>query len=191
MTSSPLDRLQSALDATGQVVAGVTVDQWSAGTPCPEWSVQALLNHVVVGNQLFALLLRGETPDVLALRDADLLGDDPGASYGASSVELVAAFSQPGASERIIEPPFGTVPGAVALHLRVVEAVVHGWDLATATGQTLSVDDDLVELELAFTQQMLTAMPPGRRPFGPSQPVNDAAPVLDRLVACLGRTVAS
>ena len=83
--------------------------------------------------------------------------------------------------------PFGTVPGAVALHLRLTEVLVHGWDLAQATGQVAAFPQDLAEQELAFTRDALGALPPGRSPFAPPTPAPDTAPALDRLAACLGR----
>jgi uncharacterized protein (TIGR03086 family) len=64
---------------------------------------------------------------------------------------------------------------------------VHGWDLARATGRTVSYPDDVVEQEIAFSREFLGRIPPDREPFAPSRPVPaDAAP-LDRLVALLGR----
>jgi uncharacterized protein (TIGR03086 family) len=99
----------------------------------------------------------------------------------------VAAFRQPGALGRTVEVPFGTVPGAVAVHLRLTEVLVHGWDLAQATGQALAFPENLAEQELAFSRDALGALPPGRSPFAPPTPAPDTAPAIDRLAACLGR----
>ena len=109
------------------------------------------------------------------------------AAYRDSADAVVAAFGQPGALARTVEVPFGTVPGAVALHLRLTEVLVHGWDLAQATGQVAAFPQDLAEQELAFTRDALGALPPGRSPFAPPTPAPDTAPALDRLAACLGR----
>lgn len=78
---------------------------------------------------------------------------------------------------------------AVALHLRITELLVHGWDLARATDQVVTFPEDLAGQELAFTRVALADIPPGRRPFAPPEPVADDAPAIDRLAACLGRTV--
>ena len=81
-----------------------------------------------------------------------------------------------------------TVPAAVALHLRLTELLVHGWDLAIATGQpTVGLPEDVAEQELAFSRHQLTQLPPGRMPFAPPQPVDQDAPAIDRLAALLGR----
>jgi uncharacterized protein (TIGR03086 family) len=84
----------------------------------------------------------------------------------------------------------GVVPGMVAVHLRIVEALVHGWDLARATGQPFEVPADLVAGEIAFSKQGLAMLSPDRRPFGDPQPVPDGAPAIDHLAALLGRSVA-
>lgn len=186
-THSPLAQLATALDATGALVAAVRTDQWSAPTPCADWSVRELLNHLVGGNAAFAAILTGRTPPD---RAADHLGDDPAAAYRAAGEALRAAFDEPGVLERVVSVPIGPVPGRVALHLRITEILVHGWDVATATGQpTTGLPADLAEHELVFSRGKLGDLPPGRRPFAPSQAVTDHAPAIDRLAALLGRPV--
>jgi uncharacterized protein (TIGR03086 family) len=187
MTSNPVDQLSEALEGTGELVAAVSGEQWGIPTPCTEWNVRDLVNHLVRGNRMFAVIVNGETaPDP---RPGDVLGDDPVAAYGSAAELVVAAFGRPGALDRVVTVPFGTVPGIVALHLRMTEALVHGWDLARATGQQTGFPDDIVEQELAFTAGKLADIPPDRSPFGPPRPVADDAPAIDRLAACLGRPV--
>jgi hypothetical protein len=64
---------------------------------------------------------------------------------------------------------------------------VHGWDLARATGGQARFAEDVAEQELAFSREMLGAVPTGRTPFRPPRPVAEDAPALDRLAALLGR----
>jgi uncharacterized protein (TIGR03086 family) len=85
----------------------------------------------------------------------------------------------------------GTVPGTVALHLRLREILLHGWDLARATDQPARFDDALIEQELQFSLTALTRMPPDRTPFAPSFDVPADAPALDRPAALPGRDVAA
>lgn len=192
MTLEPVEDLAAATRAAGDLVADVRHEQWGAPTPCPEWNVRELVNHVVSGTRLFTGILRGDAivgPDALDPKAGDTLGDNPASAYRKAAEELLAAFRQPGVLEQFFDVPVGTVPGVVALHLRTVEELVHGWDLAQATGQQTRFGDDTVERAIEFSLGKLADVPPERSPFAPPQPVLDHAPPLDRLVAMLGREV--
>jgi uncharacterized protein (TIGR03086 family) len=178
-----VDQLESVLGVLEPLVAAVASDQWDAPTPCPGWDVRALLGHLAGGNQLYAAALSGAAAEP----GGDPLGADPGDAYRESAGAVVAAFRASGALERPVTVPFGTVPGATALELRIVEVLVHGWDLARATGRTVAFPDDVVEQEIAFSREALPRLPAERTPFGASRPVPADAPPLDRLVALLGR----
>lgn len=184
MPRSPVEQLARALQDTGALVSAVQEDQWEKPTPCAEWSVSELVEHLTLGNHLFARALLGESlPAALAP------SGPPSAAYRESADALLTAFRTPDALEREITVPFGAVPGIVALHLRLVESLVHGWDLARATEQALRCDEELAAQELEFTRAKLADVPPERSPFGPPQPIADDAPALDRLAAYLGRPV--
>jgi uncharacterized protein (TIGR03086 family) len=184
--SSPLVRLAASVPITGNLVGAVEPEQWASPTPCPEWTVRDLVNHLVLGHRRFAAALTGGTPPAPG---HDLLLDDPGTAYRSSAEAMLAAFHAEGALERPMTIPAGTLPGRVACELRVVEALVHGWDLARATGRPLEFPAELVEESIAFSRLQLGRVPADRTPFGPSQPVTDDAPALDRLAALLGRPV--
>jgi uncharacterized protein (TIGR03086 family) len=152
--------------------------------------VRQLVDHLVLGQQLFARVLRGEPFEhvVAAVRSVDdRLGDDAAAAYEASAQELLAAFSAPGVLERTVRVPFGTVPGAVARHLRLVECLVHGWDLATALGVPFDPPAPLVEQEIAFSEPLVGQVPPERQVFAPARSVAEGSPPIERLAALLGR----
>lgn len=191
MASSPVEHLARAQEDTALLVAGVRDDQWDAPTPCAEWTVRDLVGHMVGGELVFGAVLRGDaTSPMDAPRPADPLGDDPAAAYRAAAGALLTEFRRPGALEQTFTLPIGPAPGAAAAHLRLVETLVHGWDLARATGQPLRFPADIAEQALAFTRARLSDVPPGRSPFAPPQPVPDDAPAIDRLAAALGRPVA-
>ena len=129
---------QSRLDA-------VSPAQWSARTPCAEWDVRALVNHVV-GEELWTVpLVDGATIEEVGDRfDGDLLGDDPTAVGRSAAAEAVAAVDRQLPEGRIVHLSFGDVPIEEYVHQLSADHLVHSWDLAVATGQESSLDDDLV-----------------------------------------------
>lgn len=190
MTNTPVDDLEVSLHAVGDVVAGIHTDQWRAATPCSAWSVHDVTNHLALGSRLFAGLLAGKPGYSLDPGQANALGDDPAGAYRTYATDVVTAFRRRGALERTIEAPVGAIPGIAAVQLRTVEDLVHGWDLAVATGQHVDYPDTVVERALAFTREQLAGMGGGDDgPFAPSQPHSDDARPIDRLAALLGRTV--
>ncbi|WP_243740915.1 TIGR03086 family metal-binding protein [Streptomyces sp. 8K308] len=192
INTTPVDDLSAVLGSVGDLVAAVRPDQWHAPTPCPRWDVRDLVNHMVLGSRLFAGVVRcvaAVAPGDLDPRAGDALGDDPVAAYRGAADDLLAAFGQPGVLDRVFEVPAGLVPGIAAIHLRAVEDLVHGWDLAQATGQRPPFPDDIVERQLEFTRAKLADVPTERGPFAPPQPVPDQAAPLERLAALLGRQV--
>ena len=189
MPAEPADQLSRALDATERILLAVRDEQWDAPTPCTEWKVRDVVNHVVNGNTLFTRVLHGEPPAparVLTGAGPELVG-----AYRDSAAAVLGAFREPGVLERVFTLPIGPVPGIVALHLRITEMLVHGWDVARAIGYAADFPADLAEQELVFSRAKLAELPPGRMPFAPPQPVAPDAPAIGRLAACLGRSVAA
>jgi uncharacterized protein (TIGR03086 family) len=176
-----------ALQATGRIVAGVRDDQWHDPTPCPDWDVRALLNHVVAGNKWVRPLVGGETIAGVGDRlDGDLVGHSPLMAYEASAAEADDAFCGEGAMEAACAVSYGPVPGSVYCGHRFVDVLVHGWDLARATGQDRALDPELVGacLEVIEPERKILA---ASGVFGsPAEPAPDADPQT-RLLAYLGR----
>ena len=182
-----LDDLDRALAATGAIVAGVGDDQWRAPTPCTELDARGVLNHLVRGNLLFVAIIGGEPrPDP----GTDHLGDAPLAAYQQAAGSLRRAFTAPGVLETVYTAPFGTAPGAVLAHVRVTEVLVHGWDLARATGQRADFPEDVAERALRGARRALTERPQGPgAPFAAEVRVSPDVPAADRLAGFLGRAV--
>ncbi len=111
MTPPPpsLDQLTRALSAVDHLIAGIRDDQWSAPTPCTDWTVHDLVNHLVGVSLVFAALLRDQVPPGLG---TDHLGDDPAAAYRDAGATVQAAFDQPGVLERTYHGPLGAASGA-------------------------------------------------------------------------------
>jgi len=176
-----------ALDETQGVVAGVADDQMSNTTPCEGWDVRALMNHLVSGNLWAAELGAGATIDEVGTRlDGDVLGDDALGAYEASAKLASAIFEAPGALERPCAVSYGPVPGSVYAGHRFIDVLVHGWDLATATGQDTTLDPELVEAayELLLAEADLVR---ASGMFGDDLAVPDDANPQTRMLAFIGR----
>jgi uncharacterized protein (TIGR03086 family) len=174
-----------AAGAVSRLIAGVQPDQWQHPTPCSEWDVRQLAHHLISGNVRFAALLRGQP----AAGDTAERDTDCAAAYRDAAAWLQAAFSAPGALEQIYRSPAGPAPGGALVRLRISEHLLHGWDLAQATGQRADLPEDLTAEAQAQASAQLASAPGEMLPFGPPQPVpGDAAPI-DRLAALFGRCV--
>jgi uncharacterized protein (TIGR03086 family) len=176
-----------ALDATGRIVAAIPADSWQAGTPCPEWDVRGLVNHLVAGNLWAAQLGAGATLDQVGDRfDGDVLGADPVAAYAASADAASDVFGRPGALEKQCAVSYGPVAGSVYAGHRFIDVLIHGWDLAAATGQDAALDDDLVEACRQTVEPQIDPLQ-GSGAFATGVPVPPGASSQTRLLAMLGR----
>ena len=173
-----LDELGSLL---GGVVGGIRPDQLGSRTPCAEFDVGGVLEHMIGGATAFAAAFRGEEPS--PTETADVLG-----AFGPALGELAAAIGAPGALERSITAPFGEVAGETFARFVVLDGLVHGWDLAVATGQGYHPSDTLVSEVHAFAETGLESLRDGRAFAAPTEPPLSAT-AIERLAACTGRTI--
>jgi putative phosphoribosyl transferase len=181
------DQHALALDATAAIVEKVSLDQLEDPTPCEGWDVRALLNHVVSGNWWAAELGAGKTIDEVGDRlDGDVIGDDPSGTYRASAAAAAAVFLRPGALDAPCAVSYGPVPGSVYAGHRLLDIVIHGWDLAKATGQDTTIDPALVQAVWdVINPQMDLLRASGM--FGTDEAVPEDADSQTQLLATLGR----
>ncbi|MER7893407.1 TIGR03086 family metal-binding protein [Micromonospora sp. NPDC094482] len=119
--------------------------QWSEPTPCPDWDVRTLVNHVVGEDRWSVPLLAGRTIAEVGDRfDGDQLGDDPIAAARDAAAQAEIAATHPGAVERTVHLSAGETPAAEYLHQLLAEHLIHGWDLAVAIGAEPRLDPDAV-----------------------------------------------
>ncbi|MDQ4132450.1 MAG: TIGR03086 family metal-binding protein [Actinomycetota bacterium] len=180
-----LDR--RAAGVTAVILGATRHDQYGAPTPCPEWTVRDLVAHLVAGNVKYTEIARGA--DWSRGAPPVDVGDDPSGMYRRTVETMLEAWQQPGALEREVTLPGGRGPAESALHLHLGEALVHGWDLAVATGQEPSFDVEVVEASLAHYQSWLPARRPEGSPFSDARDVDENVPAIHRLAAYLGRDV--
>lgn len=169
----------------GDLIDRIAADQWTAPTPCTEWNVRDLVNHLVGMNLVFVALFEGRP---MPERRADRLGADPAGAYRQSGAALQAAAVRRGVLQRSQTTPVGVATGAERLQWRIVDLLTHGWDLVQATGVAAELPDDLAEQALTFVRVQLPSQPRAGR-FGDPQPIRDGAPAIDRLAALTGRPV--
>ncbi len=140
-----VDRFLLSGNEFGEKLRAIRPEQWCWPTPCSEWNVRQLVNHVTRGNLNYVGLVDGGTSaEFLRLRDADALGSDPAEAYTRSVRLCAEAFTRPGALRRILDYPLGRVTGEQALAVRTTDNTVHTWDLARAIGTTDTLDTSLI-----------------------------------------------
>jgi uncharacterized protein (TIGR03086 family) len=181
---------RAALDATREVVAGIDASAWDGPTPCEDWDVRALLNHVVAGNWWAARLARGETiEEVGDVYDGDVIAPAPLGAYDESAVAAASAFEAPGALDAPCAVSYGPVPGSVYAGHRFLDVAVHGWDLAVATGQPSPLSPEIVDACWRVLEPQLDLLHASGM-FGTELPAPAGADATDRLLRTLGRTPA-
>jgi uncharacterized protein (TIGR03086 family) len=178
---------ERALEHTARYVAGVKDDQWHGPTPDDEWDVRTLVNHVVSGNFWVTPLVEGKTIEEVGDRyDGDVLGDNPSAAYQQSAKEAAAAFNAPGAMAAPCAVSYGPVPGEIYAGHRFIDVLIHGWDLAKATGQDTALPADLVEAAFEVVEPQRDLLSASGM-FGSDIQVPKGADRQTQLLAELGR----
>ncbi|MFE3454140.1 TIGR03086 family metal-binding protein [Nonomuraea sp. NPDC059194] len=172
-----------------EIIRNVKPNQLDARTPCAEFDVRALVNHLLFWGPSLEGAGRKESvpPPAAAESDIDLTGGDWAADLEASVGRVVAAWSTPAAWEGAthmggpMELPASLVGGMV-----VGELVVHGWDVAQATGQRPVWDDGLMDY---VYEEVAKGAEQGRQMgvYGPEVTVPASAPTLDRVLGLTGR----
>ncbi|WP_073755511.1 TIGR03086 family metal-binding protein [Streptomyces sp. CB03234] len=181
--------LGPATRRVAKLLDGVADDRLDAPTPCPEYAVRELLAHLVGLAVAFRDAGRkdfGPTTDTDPQAGLPVLGDDWRTALPRRLDELADAWRAQGAWEGTTRAGGVTLPGEVAGMVALNEVLIHGWDLARATGQEYAPDQ--ASLEASYALLAPTADDPDQRgPFGPPVPVPDDAPLLDRVIGLSGR----
>jgi uncharacterized protein (TIGR03086 family) len=166
----------------------VTKAQWDLPTPCDEWSVYDLVNHVVVGARAYARMLEGCTrEESIAIFASNVIDDDPFGSFQRHALEVNQAFRQPGSLERVCHHPYRDFPAADLIGIRMADDLIHTWDLAHAVGGDEHLDDDLVREAWRIVEPILPALPATGDFAAPSGEVDDSISLQARLLNAVGR----
>jgi uncharacterized protein (TIGR03086 family) len=182
-----LDAHRHAMAHFDRAVAAIGDHQWPGRTPCREWSVRDLVNHLVYEQLWVPPLLSGATISDIGDRfDGDVLGDDPVGAWRTSSAAALAAWEKPGALDQITHLSFGDVTADVYGWQITNDLAVHGWDLATAVGAGLVIDDELATTLVNLNEPFVDRWQ-GMGIFAPPVAVPADASPQARLVALFGR----
>jgi uncharacterized protein (TIGR03086 family) len=176
---------------TQRIVDNIEPSQLDNPTPCTEWTVRDLLNHVIGGAEMFATCVRdGAMSDekLGELLTGDNLGADYKASFAAAAADAEDAFAIPGAMDRMVTLPFGEMPAGAAVSIAIFDVTTHAWDLARATGQPVEIDPEVAALAYEVAQGMLSDEMRSTGLFGQAVSVSEDAPMADRLAGLAGRT---
>jgi uncharacterized protein (TIGR03086 family) len=179
--------MTDAADAAARIVVNVSPGQFGLPTPDTDWDVRTLLNHLILWTA-YSMEARahGESAGQ-ELMDRDFAGEDGFAgAYRAQLDRALAAWSDPAAWQRELNVMGTKTPAADVAALLIAELVLHGWDLAVATGQRYEAGTAAAEAALAAVMANAELF---RQYKGFADPVDvpPSATALDRVLALSGR----
>jgi uncharacterized protein (TIGR03086 family) len=178
---------QRGLEEFDRYVREIKPDQWGNQTPCSEWSVRDLVNHIVNEDKWTAPLMDGSTIEEVGDRfDGDLLGEDPHGAWGVAKKEASNAVQAEGALERTVNVSWGEIPAAEYVGQLFNDHVIHAWDLAKGIGADDTLDPELVELLYAESEPRKEELA-SYGVFGSPVDVPDDADTQTKLLALFGR----
>ena len=176
-----------AMAAFDAAVREVRPDQWHLPTPCMDWDVRTLVNHVVGEARWVVPLLDGRTvADVGDALDGDLLGEDPAAAWRAARDEALGAAGAPEVDTRIVHLSFGDTPAVGYLRQLTADYLIHSWDLAVTIGADDRLEPDLVDAVAAWFSGQAAAYR-GAGAVAAAVPVPEDADAQRRLLGQFGR----
>ena len=178
---------QRGLDEFDRYMKEIKADQWGNQTPCVEWSVRDLVNHIVNEDKWTVPLMEGATIEEVGDRfDGDLLGDDPQGVWGVAMKEASNAVQEEGALERTVNVSWGQIPSSEYVFQLFNDHVIHAWDLAKGIGADDNLDQELVEALYEVAKPRAEEFA-GYGVFGTPVEVSDDADTQTKLLGIFGR----
>jgi uncharacterized protein (TIGR03086 family) len=188
----PTEQLAVILPTIIDIVERIEPEQLDDPTPCANFDVLAVLDHMIGLGSTFVPAFLGETatePRGAGGVPSTPPGQVPTAEFRAVMTDLLAAVTSPGAMDRMIDAPVGTVPGSVFARFVAFDGLIHGWDLATSTGQTYTLPDEVVADVSAFAREALVPEMRDGDTFAAETTAPPGAGELLSLVAFSGREI--
>jgi uncharacterized protein (TIGR03086 family) len=181
----PVANLRATAATMQQLLAGLGQDQLRLPTPCAEWDVADLADHVIA-NLLnsFAHWAGTDVTHQPCPIAAELAG-----RYAAAVDVVLETYEVPGVLDKRLDTPIGEFPGAAVLGVCFADQLTHVWDLSRAIGCEVEVPDQLAEDALAVWAGFIRAPLRNGSLFGDASDPGPGLPALDRLAAFTGRTL--
>jgi uncharacterized protein (TIGR03086 family) len=180
--TDPRPGYRAALDWVTGLAAAVRPDQLALPTPCPEFDVRDLLGHLVATVRRAVAIAEGTSPLDVPVVVTDVADHDFATTYAQDAKRALDAWADEARLDAVVTVPWGQVPGRGAVGAYTNETLVHGWDLAVATGQDSETDPELAEAILAVAQRAIPAEPRGGHvPFAPPVEPGPGAGPTERL----------
>ena len=187
MTENGPAQMAAAAAETARVVDGAQGAALDTATPCPDWDLRTLLNHTILWTSYSAERRAHGESVAEELMSKDFTAE-PGyaQAYQAQIDKAVDAWSKPEAWTDDRNVMGNATPAADIAAMLIMETVLHGWDVAKATGQDYRCDDDLAHAVL-HTVEAQGDMFRQYEGFAAVVPIPDDAPVFDRALGLSGR----
>lgn len=183
----PTEQLAAIVPGLKDLVERIEARQLTNPTPCDEFTVHDVIDHMMVGGAAFSYSFRGMTPPELT--PPPVYGRVPVAEFDEAMDDLFDAVRSPGALDREIESPFGPMPAQDFARFVAFDGLVHGWDLTVSTGAPFQVAEPVIDAIDAFARAAITDEMRDGQTFGAPTEPPVLGSTLDRLAAFSGRTV--
>ncbi len=179
-TPTAAELYEEAVRATGKIMAAIQPGQLNNPTPCTEWNVQAVLNHLATGAARALATMSGTEAQ-------EPTGDATAADFADTTSKVLELAKAPGAMEKTVTTRRGDVPAGEFLTGSFMDTLIHGWDLAVATDQDTTLPGVLVEACYAAFEPRIDKERTGG-PFATYVAMPEAASTQAKLLGLLGRT---
>ncbi|MEW1647349.1 TIGR03086 family metal-binding protein [Streptomyces sp. NPDC091219] len=170
-----------------EVVAAVPGTAWAAPTPCSEWTVRQVLNHARIDQQAYGLVLTGGRPDADPFHPEDALDGDPVAALDEVLTMVADAYAHLPADAAQVPTPLGPMPLASAAATAAMDAAVHAWDIALATGQNRPLGTGLAAGIRPVADRLVDQLRDAFHVFAPARETKETYGEAESLLAFLGR----
>ncbi|WP_405550544.1 TIGR03086 family metal-binding protein [Streptomyces sp. NBC_01171] len=178
--------LAEAHDYLLAAARGVPAGAWGDSTPCSEWTVRQVLNHARLDQQALVMQITGVAPAGDPFEPADATADNSVAELTAVLEAAVAAWES-GRDAESVPTPMGSMPANMGTAAAALDAGIHAWDIARATGQDLPLSEEMAEALEDIASRIVDFVRDSFGKYAPPLAVPEGASRAERLLAFTGR----